>query len=103
VSEEAATGEREIVVYTDSDGGPQVEVIIEGETAWLTQRQMADLFGVDVRTISEHVGNVYAEGELGVGATFRESRIGRSGHLHVRTRPARRPLGGWCGPTACAA
>jgi hypothetical protein len=78
MSEGTGTTEREIVVYKGPDGGPQVEVIVEDESVWLTQRQMADLFVVDVRTISEHVGNVYAEGELGPEATFRESRIVRS-------------------------
>lgn len=34
------------------------------ETVWLSQTQMAELFGKDVRTVSEHIGNVYSEAEL---------------------------------------
>jgi len=47
------------------------------ETVWLTQRQMAELFGKDVRTVSEHVRNVYSEGELEREATIRDFRIVR--------------------------
>ena len=44
----------------------------------VTQRQMAELFDVDVRTISEHLGNVFSSGELERGATIRKFRIVRS-------------------------
>ena len=48
---------------------------LEDETVWLTQRQMAELFDKSVKTINEHVQNVYAEGELQPAATIRKSRI----------------------------
>jgi hypothetical protein len=65
----------EIIIF-DNDTQP-VEVRLEGETVWLTQKQMAELFGKDLRTINEHVGNVYEEGELDRGGTIRKFRIVR--------------------------
>ncbi len=83
----SAAADREIVVYRALDGGPQVEVVVEDESVWLTQRQMAELFGVDVRTVNEHVLNTYAEREVSQEATLRESRIVRTeGTRQVRRR-----------------
>jgi prophage maintenance system killer protein len=65
----------EIVIFED-DTRP-VEVRLESETVWLTQKQMAELFGKDLRTINEHIGNVYEEGELGREGTIRKFRIVR--------------------------
>ncbi|TAK40818.1 MAG: cell filamentation protein Fic, partial [Saprospiraceae bacterium] len=45
----------DILLYTTPDGMVKVEVLYEGETFWLSQKKMAELFGVDVRTISEHL------------------------------------------------
>lgn len=68
----------EMILYTTPDGVVRVEVYREGETFWLSQRQMADLFGVDVRTISEHLQNIYSSGELAQEATLRNFRRVRS-------------------------
>lgn len=65
----------ELVIF-EGDRQP-VEVRLEGDTVWLTQRQMAELFDKDVRTINEHVGNVYAEGELEPEPTIRKFRTVR--------------------------
>ncbi len=54
-----------------------VEVRLEGETVWLSQKQMAGLFDKDVRTINEHIGNVYAEAELDPEGTIRNFRMVR--------------------------
>ena len=73
----------DIVIFEEGTG--PVEVRLEGETVWLSQKQMAELFGKDLRTISEHVGNVYEEGELGREATIRKFRIVRQeGNRQVR-------------------
>lgn len=48
---------------------------MENETVWLTQKLMADLFQKDVRTINEHIRNIYEEGELSPEATIRKFRI----------------------------
>ncbi|MEN8132390.1 MAG: virulence protein RhuM/Fic/DOC family protein [Pseudomonadota bacterium] len=63
----------------------QVEVRLEGETVWLTQKQMAELFDKDIRTINEHIGNVFEESELEREATIRKFRIVRQeGKRQVR-------------------
>jgi prophage maintenance system killer protein len=64
--DESATGE--IVVYATADGEARVEVRLEGDTVWLTQEQMARLFGRERSVITRHVRNVFREGELDAAA-----------------------------------
>ena len=54
----------EIVIYQSEDGQVKVDVLFENETVWLTMDQMCQLFGKAKSTISEHIQNIYAEGEL---------------------------------------
>ena len=68
----------EFLIFTAQDAGASIEARYEDDTVWLTQKLMAELFGVDVRTISEHLGNVYSSGELEREATIRKFRIVRS-------------------------
>ncbi|ANT65269.1 MULTISPECIES: virulence RhuM family protein [Prosthecochloris] len=72
---EAAKGQ--FLVYQAEDGKLKLDVRFEGETVWLSQGLMADLFQKDVRTISEHIQNIYEEGELTPEATIRKFRIVR--------------------------
>lgn len=65
----------EFLIFTKQAGEGTIEVRVEGETVWLTQKLMAVLFEVDVRTISEHVGNIYETGEQRREATVRKFRI----------------------------
>lgn len=51
----------EIIFYTSPSGDIKIEVIFRDETVWLTQKKMAALFGVDVRTINEHLVNIFQE------------------------------------------
>ena len=67
----------EIVVF-DEGSGPRVEVVVDQETVWLTQAQMADLFDTTVPNVIKHIGNVFAEGEMAEGATTHESSVVRS-------------------------
>ena len=53
----------EVVLY-QPDSSIHIEVLVEGETVWLTQQQMADLFGVQIPAISKHLANIFREGEL---------------------------------------
>ena len=55
--------EKQIIVY-EPDEQTKMEVKTDGETVWLTQQQMADLFGVQKAAISKHIKNIYACGEL---------------------------------------
>ena len=67
--------ENEIIIYTTEDGKETFEVNLKEETVWLSQRQMAELFVKDVRTINEHIGNIYKEKELSKSSTIRNFRI----------------------------
>ena len=69
--------ENPIHLYTSDDGHVRLQVALEQETVWLTQAQMAELFDKDVRTINEHIGNIYGEDELTRAATIRKFRIVR--------------------------
>lgn len=54
----------EMILYTSADGVTKVEVTFEGDTFWLSQKQLAELFGVDRTVITKHLGNIFDEGEL---------------------------------------
>ena len=54
----------EIIIYQSDDGGIRLDVKLENNSVWLTQEQMATLFGKSRTTITEHIRNIFAEGEL---------------------------------------
>jgi len=54
----------EFLLYTAPNGAVKVEVLLSGESIWLTQKRMAELFGVGVAAISKHLENIYESGEL---------------------------------------
>ncbi len=66
--------EGELILYQTQEGGVKIEVLYESETVWLNQKKIAELFGVDVRTISEHFRNIFASGELAEQAVLRKIR-----------------------------
>ena len=68
----------EILIYQNTDGNIKIDVRLEEETVWLTQDQMALLFGKGRSTITEHIGNVYEEGELEQNSTNRKFRLVRT-------------------------
>jgi hypothetical protein len=65
----------EFLIFTKQAGESTIEVRVEDETVWLTQKLMGVLFEVDVRTINEHLGNIYENGEQRREATIRKFRI----------------------------
>ena len=64
----------EIILYSTPQGEIKIEVFLQDETVWLTQRAMGELFGVSKKTISEHLGNIYKSSELQREATVRKIR-----------------------------
>lgn len=72
---EGAKGQ--FLVYQTEDGKLKLDVRFEDESVWLSQGLMAALFQKDVRTISEHIQNIFEEGELAPEATIRKFRIVR--------------------------
>jgi hypothetical protein len=65
----------QIIIYSSESGETKIEVKLENETLWLSQKQMAELFGKDTRTINEHINNIFSEGELEEKSTIRKFRI----------------------------
>lgn len=59
----------EIVIYTSDDGKVSLDTKLENDTIWLTQKDMAELFGVKTPAINKHLMNIYKEGELNQDAT----------------------------------
>ena len=68
----------EILIYKNQEGNIKIDVRLEDETIWLTQDQMAILFGKGRTTITEHIGNIYNEGELEQNSTSRKFRLVRN-------------------------
>ncbi len=64
----------EIILYQNQEGAIKIDVRLAEETVWLTQAQMAELFGKGRTTITEHIQNVFAEGELDENVVCRNFR-----------------------------
>ena len=63
------------ILYSTPSGEVRVDVLLENETVWLTQKAMAEIFGVDVRTVNEHLQNIYSSNEMEKISTIRKIRI----------------------------
>lgn len=68
-------GRGEVVLYETPDGKAALDVRLQGETVWLSQKQMGELFDKNVRTVSEHVRNVFRDRELDKSSVIRNFRI----------------------------
>jgi death-on-curing family protein len=66
---------QQLAIYQTKNGAIELREDRDNETIWASQKQMADVFGVDVRTISEHILNIFKTKELGKKATIRKFRI----------------------------
>lgn len=64
----------EFLIFTGHAGEDSIEARYEDETVWLTQKLMAELFDVDVRTVSEHLKNIFSSGELSTDSAIRKFR-----------------------------
>lgn len=64
----------ELILYTTEDGKTHLDLKVEGDTVWLTQMEMAELFQRSKKTISEHLGNIFSENELQESAVVRNFR-----------------------------
>lgn len=71
-------GHGQILFYQSEDGHSRIEVRVEDESVWLSQRGLSDLYQVEVHTINEHLKHIYEEGELDRNRTIRNFRIVRS-------------------------
>ena len=64
-----------ILLYKTSQGETRIEVVFNSETFWLSQKRMAELYGVDVRTVNYHLSQIFESGELKEDATIRKIGI----------------------------
>lgn len=64
----------EIIIYTGDNGQPVIQVRIEGETVWLNQAQLVELFNSSKSNVSEHIKNIFTEGELQPNSVVRKFR-----------------------------
>ena len=82
VVEDAGDFRNEIVIYQTDDGSVALDVPLENETVWLTQKQMQELFGRDISGISRHISNVFKDGE-----------VEKEGNIHyVRSEKTGKPV-----------
>ena len=83
----------EMLLYQTEDGQTRLEVRLFNETVWLTQKKMAELFQKNVRTINEHIKNIFAEGELKAESVIRNFRITADDGKNEQAQ--------WPAPTRC--
>ena len=65
----------QLLIYQTEDGRIKLDVRFDDETVWLSQKLMAELFDKDVRTVNEHILNIFDEGELMPESVIRKYRI----------------------------
>ena len=75
MNEASPPSEGEIIFYSSPSGQTKIEVLFENETFWLTQKRMAELFGVDVSTANYHLKEIFASGELDENSVIRKIPI----------------------------
>jgi len=82
LEQDEATGDR-FLVY-GSGSGMRLDIRFEGETLWMTQAQIADLFGRDVATISRHISSIFDEGELDEKTSLQKTQrsVGRPATIY---------------------
>lgn len=77
----------ELILYRSEDGRAEIQLRVEGETAWLTQAEMAELFDTTPQAITQHIRAIYEEGELSAEATCKDSlQVRQEGQRQVRRR-----------------
>lgn len=65
----------EMIIYQNEDGSTSLDIKLENETLWLSQKQLAELFSVTTATINEHIKNIYKDKELEENPTIRNFLI----------------------------
>lgn len=74
----------DIIIYQTDDGLTKIDVKIQNETVWLSQQQMAELFGTSRTNVIEHINNIYLEEELDKNSTCQNFRqVRKEGNRNV--------------------
>jgi len=76
----------EVIIYQNKEGSIKIDVRLEDETVWLSQSQICELFQKSKATISEHIGNIFSEGELEQNSTVRNFRTVQKVESHMIER-----------------
>ena len=84
--EKSATSSH-ILLYQTEDGDNRIEVMLENETVWLSQKLMAELFQVTVPTINEHIKNIFNEQDLQENSVIRKFRITQHSESYCQSVP----------------
>jgi len=80
--------ESDIILYQTDDGKAKIEVRLVNESAWLTQKMMAELFQTTSQNITIHLKNIYEEGELQEEATCKDFlQVQKEGNRQVERKP----------------
>ncbi|OIP41235.1 cell filamentation protein Fic [Candidatus Desantisbacteria bacterium CG2_30_40_21] len=69
------SNKKQIILYITPNGDVKMEVFLQDETLWLTQKMMAELFGVEINTINYHLKEIFKSGELEENSVIRKNRI----------------------------
>ena len=77
--------ENNIIIYTSVDGQTKIDVMLEGETLWLTQAQMCELYQTSKSNVSEHIKYIFEEGELDEESVVRKFRTTASDEKSYNT------------------
>lgn len=67
--------ESNVIIYSTPDGHVKVDIVYADESFWMTQKRMAELFGVEVNTINYHLKEIFKSGELAEDSVIRKIRI----------------------------
>ncbi|HHZ15494.1 MAG TPA: virulence RhuM family protein [Candidatus Cloacimonetes bacterium] len=81
------SGNGKVILYTTKDQRHQLDVVLDGDTAWLSQKQIAELYQVAANTVSHHINQIYRDGELAREATVRHYRVTQNESNREVTRP----------------
>jgi hypothetical protein len=76
----------QVAIYQSFGDGQRISVRIEDENVWLTQKLIAELFGVDVRIVNEHLKNIFSEQELEENSVIRNFRITAADNKSYETK-----------------
>ena len=79
--------DNEILIYQTEDGHTKIDVKLEGETVWLTQAQLCELYQTSKSNISEHIKHIFEEGELEENAVVRKFRTTAADGKNYNTIP----------------
>ena len=75
MANEISEQDKDFLFYTSNDGTTNIQVVLEGDTIWTTQKAMAEIFDVNVPAISKHLSNIFLEGELEYSSTVSKMEI----------------------------